>query len=768
MIDHVPLTENASLSSSGFNPRFNASYHVNDDFMVYAEAAKGFRYGGANQPVPTGTAGIALTCAQNLQSYGYTSAPLSFGPDHLWSYSIGEKARLAGGRATLNVDAYYVDWQDVQSRLLLNCSYFFTDNKGAIRAEGVEVESTVRVTPEITISGSTAFNDSQANGNIPTVGAFNGDFAPYSPRWTASIAAYYDSSLGAGTVHAQASYQYRSDMHTTFNPLATTIVSGQLVANGPNAGFAVIPASNNVSASIAYDIGRYEFGIFGNNLTDGNKITDIGRATYYAIYQAGSRVTYARPRTVGARIKVKFWARPLRQPYALTLPPVALRAPAGPSLSPRERWSSGPPADRRGVCRGNRGRPGAGGSRLTAAGAAGEPFAVGFASQTFVQPSQPDVLGYVAGTGALPTRDRVLPVDIWYPAKAGPGSRRAVYAGALAGEDGRDVAFTFAGEALADAPPRAGPFPLVIMAHGYGGTPVAMSWLAENLASKGYLVVGPHFNDPPIDEAGKFVGPLARRPLDIAFVAATAQAMARARRGLFAAADPARTVLIGYSMGGYGVLTAAGASLDPGLAALTHGALGPYVAGGPKADELKVAGLMAVVAISPAGRFPAGSAWGAGGLANVTAPTLFIVGSQDHLVGYDPGVKSLFGQETRAPRYLLTFENAGHSIGVNGAPSQMRARLWDQDWFEDPVWRKDRVLAVQLHFITAFLGLYAKGEAADRAFLDVPTPIGADGTWPDGGPHDAVSPGTPPITLWKGFQRRETVGLELRFLPPAP
>jgi outer membrane receptor protein involved in Fe transport len=306
VINHVPLTENASLSSNGFNPRFNASYHVNDDFMVYGEAAKGFRYGGANQPVPLGTAGVAGQCTQNLASYGYTSAPLTFGPDHLWSYSIGEKARLAGGRMTLNVDAYYVDWQDVQSRLLLNCSYFFTDNKGKIRAEGAELESTVRVTPEITLSGSTAFNDSQANGNIPTVGAFNGDFAPYSPRWTASIAAYYDTHFGDGSLHLQASYQYRSDMHTTFNPLATTIVNGQLVANGPNAGFAVIPASNDVSASIAYDIGRYEFGIFGNNLTDGVKITDIGRATYYQIYQAGDRVTYARPRTVGARIKVKF------------------------------------------------------------------------------------------------------------------------------------------------------------------------------------------------------------------------------------------------------------------------------------------------------------------------------------------------------------------------------------------------------------------------------------------------------------------------------
>ena len=70
--------------------------------------------------------------------------------------------------------------------------------------------------------------------------------------------------------------------------------------------FGLIPASNNVSASAAYDLGPYEFGIFGNNLTNGVKVTDIGRATYYKVYQAGDRITLARPRTIGVRVKMKF------------------------------------------------------------------------------------------------------------------------------------------------------------------------------------------------------------------------------------------------------------------------------------------------------------------------------------------------------------------------------------------------------------------------------------------------------------------------------
>ena len=306
VINHVPLTLNASQKASGTNPRVNVAYHVDDDFMVYAEAAKGFRYGGANQPVPLGTSGIAGQCTQNLASYGYTQAPLTFGPDHLWNYSVGEKARLAGGRLTVNADAYFIDWQDVQTRLLLNCSYFFTANKGAIQSKGIELESSFKLTDEITLNGSAAYNNSQANGNIPTVGAFDGDKTPYFPDWTASASIFYDRPLSTGTLHLQASYQYRGEEQTTFDPSATTIVGGVLTKTGPSAGFAVIPASNNVSASLAYDIGRYEFGVFGNNLTDGVKVTDIGRATYYKIYQAGDRVTYARPRTIGVRVKATF------------------------------------------------------------------------------------------------------------------------------------------------------------------------------------------------------------------------------------------------------------------------------------------------------------------------------------------------------------------------------------------------------------------------------------------------------------------------------
>jgi dienelactone hydrolase len=387
--------------------------------------------------------------------------------------------------------------------------------------------------------------------------------------------------------------------------------------------------------------------------------------------------------------------------------------------------------------------------------AAAGPYPVAVENRTLVEANQTDPIGHALWPAGWRGADRILPVDIWYPARArGPG---VTYRGALTGEDGKPVPFTLRGAASRGAPERSGRWPLVILAHGYGGTPVAMSWLAENLASKGYVVAAPHFNDPPYGVGAGFAGPLARRPLDIAFVAKEARRLAADHTGALAAADPSRTVLIGYSMGGYGVLTAAGAPLAR------------PAKGGANEAAVTVPDVKAVVAISPAGRFPGFAAWASGGLARIAAPTLFVVGDQDRTVGYE-SVKALYDEEVHAPRWLLVFENAGHAIGMGEPPPQMRGRLWDLDWFEDPVWRKDRLIDIQLHFITAFLDAEVKGEADKLAYLNVAEPLSDRGVWPPkpGDAYDAVSNGVPPITAWKGFRRGHAAGLELRSSAAAP
>ena len=394
-------------------------------------------------------------------------------------------------------------------------------------------------------------------------------------------------------------------------------------------------------------------------------------------------------------------------------------------------------------------------------------YGVGFRSVSFVHKNQPDLEHPDPKTGAVALSDRTLRVDIWYPADVRKGQRCVTYRGALWGEPPHPpVAFTQIGLAAADAKPTGRDHPLVIVSHGYGNDPGVMTWLTENLASKGYVVAAIHHADPNryVAPAVTSAAPNYNRPVDIGFVAA------QLRATLGSQIDPDTIALIGFSQGGYGVLTAGGAHLDPSHAVMdlvAGGWLKKIARGGPDVAAAQVPGVKAIVALAPAGGGDT-SVWGKDGLADIKAPLLLIAGDQDGTVGYQKAAKSFFAQAVNSDRYLLTYKQAGHAIGLNPAPEGMRSTLWDIDWFEDPIWRQDRLNAINLHFITAFLDLHLRGLQDRLSYLEVPVVDSDAGIWkaPAGTPWGSYSPGGPDITLWKGFQQRRARGMTLEHQRP--
>jgi predicted dienelactone hydrolase len=390
-------------------------------------------------------------------------------------------------------------------------------------------------------------------------------------------------------------------------------------------------------------------------------------------------------------------------------------------------------------------------------------YKVGFRTLSLVHQNQPDLLAADPVTGRVPLHPRALKVDLWYPAKAKRGAATMTYSASLFGEPPKpSVSFSVRGLAVSNAVPAGGGYPLVILSHGYSNAPAVMTWLTENLASKGYVVAAIHHEDPNpyVISAEKRAAPNYNRPVDIAFVAGTL------RQQLGGLIDPAQLALIGYSQGGYGVLAAGGAGLDPAgpsMDLVAGGWMKRIARGAPQAATSKVPGVKAIVALAPAGGLPR-SAWGADGLLDIKAPMLLIQGDADPVVDYKTGALAVFENARNSDRYLLTYRQAGHSIALNPAPMEMRGSLWDIDWFEDPIWRQDRVNAINLHFITAFLAVHLRGEAGMRSFLDVPIESASEGVWdaPAGTPWGAFSPGGSGVTLWKGFQRRHAQGLVLR------
>lgn len=393
-------------------------------------------------------------------------------------------------------------------------------------------------------------------------------------------------------------------------------------------------------------------------------------------------------------------------------------------------------------------------------------YAVGVRTFSFVQPDQATLWPPPAGGAPPPRADRVLVVDVWYPAERVAGAEPESYRDSLQAEPPAPPAqFTIPGLAVRDAPPVRGSHPLVVFSYGYGNVTTVFSWLTENLASKGYVVAAIRHDDPAITERQGFPQLLLRRPLDVAFVTAQLQSALASERIV----DSARTALIGYSIGGYGVLTAAGAALAPdggAVKSVPGGLLDPCAQGGPAAATLRIAGLRAVVALAPAGNAPL-AAWGDRGVEGITVPILLIAGDRDLTVDYASNARAIFDRASVTTRYLLTFKGAGHAIGFGPAPPEMRRELWDQDWFEDPVWRKERLVGINLHFITAFLDRYVRDDRSRAAYLDGLVPESDAGRWEPPPPRwSAVSPGDGGITVWKGFQRRHATGLQLLHAVP--
>lgn len=402
---------------------------------------------------------------------------------------------------------------------------------------------------------------------------------------------------------------------------------------------------------------------------------------------------------------------------------------------------------------------------------------VGTQTIIFTDPDRIDVLkpnatGFARGP-------RALPVTIWYPANASAkASQRITYSMPAPFLGGRKsdpmLRLSFTGQAARDAAPAAGRFPLVVLSHGYNNRAVGFSDLAENLASKGYVVVAVEHGDIDPATTGSpmtsFLGVLINRSADQRFVIAeVARRAGRDRDGVFAHVDAARLALAGYSMGGYGALASAGAGYDanaPLMAKMPKGLL----AGSLESDDAAVPGLKALILLGPWGGAPATRMWTPAALSRITAPTLVIDGDRDDIVDYKDGVRWLFDHLAQSDRYLLTYREARHNIAMNAAPPSVADDYLYIDKFNEPVWRKDRILAINAHVITAFLDLHLKGLADRASYLNVPTPVADDGTWPlnDGeasGAHVAAPTGRT-AGYWRGFHRRWALGLELHHDTP--
>lgn len=373
-------------------------------------------------------------------------------------------------------------------------------------------------------------------------------------------------------------------------------------------------------------------------------------------------------------------------------------------------------------------------------------------------------------TGSMSDAPRVLNVRVWYPAEADATGAPITYEHEMQLPKRPALAVSSPGYAIASARPLSGQkFPLVVMSHGYGGWNTQFSNLAEHIASRGYVVASIEHADMQADSMTSFLvsfsNVLFDRSLDQRGVIDKLVSMAGSGEGGFASLiDPHRIGLIGYSMGGYGALGSAGASYlfskDP-LSKLPSKAQAMLHEANQKSTPIN-----ALILFSPWGGQPDSRAWDVASLGRITVPTLIFVGSEDDVVNYRDGVTWLFDSMANTDRYMLVYREARHNIVGNPFNLGEDNQFAGYEFLAEPVWRNDRLNAVNQHFVTAFLDLNLKDEADKADYLNVPTANSDAAEWPVSFAEQLNGEWAGPEqkSYWRGFQRRWATGMEMHHL----
>ena len=205
----MPVTTAGSESETPVTPKFGISYQWDPNNFYYFSAAKGFRIGGAQPQL------ISL-CDAELASLGYSKSPTSYQSDSLWSYEVGSKNTLFGGRVHLDGSLFYIDWSNIQSRIQLNScgGSVIVGNLGSATSKGVDLTIQARLIDHLNVSVALGYTDSTYNKTIKAnSGAiFSQTGEPIGgPPFNMSVSAQYDLTVFDGLpAYVRADYQYRS------------------------------------------------------------------------------------------------------------------------------------------------------------------------------------------------------------------------------------------------------------------------------------------------------------------------------------------------------------------------------------------------------------------------------------------------------------------------------------------------------------------------------------------------------------------------------
>ncbi|NJS13533.1 MAG: TonB-dependent receptor [Sphingopyxis sp.] len=294
--------------SDGFTPRVLVSYDISEDVTLNAQASKGFRLGGVNDPLNT-----PLCNAQDLALFGGFQ---SYDDETLWNYELGVKTQ--GDGFTFNAGGFYNDISNLQVTLDAgSCSSRIVFNVPEAHTMGVEFELGVQPTDGLDLSLSGSLIEAEFDTTLPgaltaATGIREGNRLPSVPKFQLSASGSYEWPISDGAdAFVAASFQHVGNRFTQpadqeNNPRTFT---HNLPFGGQPAGSATtvdltLPSYQLVNLSVGVD---FENGLsltaYVNNLFDENALLSFDR-------ERGGRArlgyNVGQPRTIGITARKSF------------------------------------------------------------------------------------------------------------------------------------------------------------------------------------------------------------------------------------------------------------------------------------------------------------------------------------------------------------------------------------------------------------------------------------------------------------------------------
>lgn len=219
---------------------FIVDYDFTDDLNSYLKYSTGYRAGGFNARALPG------------------DFERGFDPEYVESTELGLKSSLWQNRMTLNVAAYYNQFNDLQVDAFVPPVNSRTDNAGEATTKGVEIEWVARLTEGFTADAFYAYMDSEFDEYIiPGLGDVAGARAvPQAPEHQAKLGLEYAFPMTSfGQFSARLDYLWQDEFWS--NPDLTNVNDSYGLLNG-RVQLTDIPLPK----------GSIRVALWGKNLTD--------------------------------------------------------------------------------------------------------------------------------------------------------------------------------------------------------------------------------------------------------------------------------------------------------------------------------------------------------------------------------------------------------------------------------------------------------------------------------------------------------------------